>query len=178
MIAKPTVLWSEERIRARVAELGREIGTAYAGREICVVGLVKSSLVFTADLIRSIPAELTCHLVVVHLGEPAAAGAQREIIYESDAPYAGRHVLLIDDIVDTGITLSFILDHIRERGPASLRTCVLVDKPADRKVEVRPDWSAFTLEEGQDGFLVGYGLDFQERHRGLPYIGIIPRPPA
>jgi len=169
------VLFSEERIRGRVAELGREIGATYVGQEICVVGLIKSSLVFMADLIRALPADLTCHLLRVKQGE-AGGVLPREIVYVSDEiPYENRDVLLIDDVVDTGITLSFILDHIRERRPRSLRTCVLIDKPGERKIEVRPDWSAFTLESGPDGFVVGYGLDYQERFRGLPYIGVVPR---
>lgn len=175
MNANAAVLFSEERIRGRVAELGREIGAAYGGQEICVVGLIKSSLVFMADLIRALPADLTCHLLRVKQGA-SGEGAPREIVYVTDEiPYEGKDVLLIDDVVDTGITLSFILEHIRERRPKSLRTCVLIDKPGDRKIEVRPDWSAFTLEGGPDGFVVGYGLDYQERLRGLPYIGIVPR---
>lgn len=169
------VLFSEERIRGRVAELGREIGAIYGGRDICVVGLIKSSVVFMADLIRALPADLTCHLLWVKLGE-GGTSEPREIVYVSDEiPYEARDVLLIDDVVDTGITLSFIQEHIRERRPSSLRTCVLIDKPGERKTEVRPDWSAFTLDSGPDGFVVGYGLDYQERYRGLPYIGVVPR---
>jgi hypoxanthine phosphoribosyltransferase len=177
MSAKPVVLFGEERVRERVAALGREIGVEYAGREICVVGLIKSSLVFMADLIRAIPSELTCHLLRVRQAGPGGA-SPHELVYVSEIPYEGRDVLLIDDVLDTGITLNFILDHIRDRSPRSLRTCVLIDKPGERKAEVRPDWTAFTLEEGLDGFLVGYGLDYQERYRGLPYIGTIPKPAA
>ena len=175
MSAKPVVLFGEERVRDRVSALGREIGVAYAGREICVVGLIKSSLVFMADLIRAIPSDLTCHLLRVRQG---SGTTPHELVYVSEIPYEGRDVLLLDDVLDTGITLNFILDHIRDHSPRSLRTCVLIDKPGDRKTEVRPDWTAFTLEEGLDGFLVGYGLDHQERYRGLPYIGTIPRPAA
>jgi hypoxanthine phosphoribosyltransferase len=90
-------------------------------------------------------------------------------------PYHGRDILLLADIVDTGITLNFLLEHIREQGPGSLRVAAIIDKPGERKIDANPDWALFTLNEPLDRFLVGYGLDFQESYRGLPYIGTIPR---
>jgi hypoxanthine phosphoribosyltransferase len=91
--------------------------------------------------------------------------------------YAGRNILLLDDIVDTGVTLSYVLSHIKEHRPKSLRVCALIDKPRERKVDLVPDFALFRLEELPEGrFLVGYGLDFEEAYRGLPYIGTIPRP--
>ena len=98
-------------------------------------------------------------------------------MYSATIPYEGRDILLLDDIVDTGITLNFLLDHIQEQKPRSLKVCALIDKPGERKIDVHPDWSAFTLEKTPpDRFLVGYGLDYAESYRGLPYIGTIPRP--
>jgi hypoxanthine phosphoribosyltransferase len=176
---KVEVLFTEEEIARRVAELGEEIGRAFAGREVCVLGLMKGSLVFMADLIRRIPLDLSVHLVrVTSQRERAAGRVLTEIVYSTTAvPLEGRHVLLIDDVVDTGITLSYLLGHIHEQGAASLRVCTLVDKPGSRKIGVHPDWAAFTLKEPLPGrFLVGYGLDWQERFRGLPFIGTIPRP--
>jgi hypoxanthine phosphoribosyltransferase len=171
---RPKVVWSEEQIRERVRVLGGEIGKAFDGREIAVVGLMKSCLVFMADLIRTIPLDMTCHLLRASSLRDGGAG-RTDIIYESPIPYTGRDVLIVDDIVDTGITLNFLLDHIREHRPATLRVCALVDKPGDRKVDVHLDWAAFTLEGTPDGFLVGYGLDHEESYRGLPYIGTSPR---
>jgi hypoxanthine phosphoribosyltransferase len=177
MREKPAVLFSQDEIRARVAALGAEVGKTYRGEEICVVGLMKSCMVFMADMIRSIPLEMTCHfLQSSSLRELEAGATCTDIIYSSDIPYEGRHVLLLDDIIDTGITLSFLLDHIREHKPRSLRVCVLIDKPGERKVDLHPDWAAFTLNEPLRRFIVGYGLDFDEHHRELPYLGTIPLP--
>jgi hypoxanthine phosphoribosyltransferase len=178
----PPVLYSQEQVAARLRELGAQIGAEFAGREVCVIGLIKSCMVFMADLVRVLPLDLTCHFLrVSSLREEGSAGMVTDIVFSTEIAYEGRHILLLDDVVDTGITLSFLLDHIRERGPASLKVCALVDKPADRKVEVQVDWAAFTLKEpGGDRFLVGYGLDYAEHYRGLPYIGTIlrPGPPA
>lgn len=172
------VLYTEEQIARRVAELGEEVARAFAGKEICVLGLMKGSLVFLADLIRKIPLDLTVHLVRVSSHREQAAGrVMTEIVYSTAVPLEGKHVLLVDDIVDTGITLSYLLAHIHEHGPASLRVCALVDKPEARKIDVHPDWAAFPrVEAPSDRFLVGYGLDWMERFRGLPFIGTIPSP--
>jgi hypoxanthine phosphoribosyltransferase len=175
---KPDVLYSEERIRARIRAMGAEIGEAYADRELVVIGLMKSCLVFMADMIRAIPLDLTCHLLRVSSGpEDGPAQARTEILFSTNIPYVDRDILLLDDIVDTGITLNFLLENMREKGPRSLKVCALINKPLERKINVHPDWSAFTLDEAASkGFLVGYGLDYAESFRGLPYIGTIPRP--
>jgi len=173
-----SVLFTEEQIARRVADLGEEVTRAFAGREICVLGLMKSSLVFMADLIRRIPLDLTMHLVrVTSQREQAAGRVLTEIVFSTSVPLEGKDVLLVDDIVDTGVTLSYLLAHIHELGPASLRVCALVDKPEARKIDVHPDWTAFPVHEPMaDRFLVGYGLDWMERFRGLPFIGTIARP--
>jgi hypoxanthine phosphoribosyltransferase len=139
---------------------------------------MKGSLVFMADLIRRIPLDLTFHLVrVTSQREQAAGRILTEIVYSTSVPLEGKDVLLVDDIVDTGIMLSYLLAHIHEHAPASLRVCALVDKPEARKIDVHPDWTAFPVHEPMaDRFLVGYGLDWMERFRGLPFIGTIPRP--
>ena len=175
-----SVLFTEEQIAHRVAELGEEITKAFAGRSLCVLGLMKGSLVFMADLIRRIPLDLTVHLVRVTTQREQAAGrVLTEIVFSTPAPLEGKHVLLVDDIVDTGITLAYLLAHIHEHAPASLRVCALVDKPESRKIDVHPDWTAFPVHEPMaDRFLVGYGLGWMERFRGLPFIGTIPRPAA
>jgi hypoxanthine phosphoribosyltransferase len=172
------VLYPETEIEKRVAELGAAVAREFPGREICVLGLMNGSIVFMADLIRRIPLDLTMHLVRVSSHhEATATRVMTEIAYATAVPLQGRHVLVVADIVDTGITLSYLLGHIHELGPTSLRVVALVDKPYARKIDVHPDWAAFTVREPlDDRFLVGYGLDWMERYRGLPFIGTIARP--
>jgi hypoxanthine phosphoribosyltransferase len=170
------VLWSAEQIRQRVSELGSEITNTFDGHDLHVVTLLKGGMVFMADLIRQIPLDTTCHFLRVASNQDKGA-VRTDIVYSTEIAYAGRNVLILDDIVDTGITLAFLLEHIREQKPQSLKVCTLVDKPGERKIDVHPDWAAFTLADPMtDRFLVGYGLDFAERYRGLPFIGTIPRP--
>jgi hypoxanthine phosphoribosyltransferase len=175
-----TVLFDERRIAARVAELGREINTALEGRQVTVVAMMKGGLVFAADLIRALPLDLTCHFLRSSALRDQGAARRTDIVFSTDVPYGGRDILLLESVVDTGITLNFLLDHIREHEPRSLRVCALVDKPSERKIDVPVDWAAFTLNEPlPDGrFIVGYGLDYAERYRGLPFMGTIPRPAA
>jgi hypoxanthine phosphoribosyltransferase len=177
---RPAVLFSEDEIARRVEAVGAKIGELCAGREVHVVVLLKSCLVFMADLIRAIPGDLSVHLLRVEAQDEAGAQPPRtEFIYSMPIDYTGKDILLLDDIVDTGVTLSYVLGHIREHKPKSLRVCALIDKPQERKVDVRPDFSLFSLDGPlEDRFLVGYGLDFEESYRGLPYIGTIPRPSA
>jgi hypoxanthine phosphoribosyltransferase len=178
-LPKPDVLFSEAEIARRIGEIGREIGQSFAGGDLCVVGLMKSCMIFMADLVRQIPLDLTCHFLEASSLRDQGAGAMRtEIVYSTEIPYEGRNILLLDDIIDTGITLNFLLDHIRERRPRSLKVGALIDKPGDRKIDAHPDWAAFTIKEPlKDGrFIVGYGLDHAEDYRGLPYLGTIPRP--
>jgi hypoxanthine phosphoribosyltransferase len=176
MMEKPAVLFSAEQIERRVRELGAEIARAYAGEEIAVVGLMKSCLVFMADLIRAIPLDLTVHMV--RATQSGKGGT--EIVYSAEVPYAGRHILLIDDIVDTGVTLGYLVDHIKDHSPKSLKVVALIDNVKQRKLDVAVDWSAFELTDSLRRFIVGYGLDWAEQYRGLPYLGTIsqPAPPA
>jgi hypoxanthine phosphoribosyltransferase len=175
---RPKALFTPEQIAARIRQIGAEVARDFDGKEICVVGLIKSCMVFMADLVRAIPLDMTCHFLrVSSLREDSGGTARTDIVYSTEIAYEDRHILLLDDIIDTGITLNFLLDHIRERRPRSLKVAALIDKPGDRKIEVQVDWAAFTVKEPLgDKFLVGYGLDYAEHYRGLPYIGTIPRP--
>jgi hypoxanthine phosphoribosyltransferase len=175
----PELLFTEVQIDERIGTLGAEVSRAFTGSEIAVVGLMKGCVVFMADLIRCIPLETTCHFLRVASHRDQAMGSMRtDIVYSTEIPYEGRDILLLDSIVDTGITLNFLLDHIREHKPKSLKVCALIDKPGERKIDVNPDFAAFTLHEPLDRFIVGYGLDHLENYRGLPYLGTIPRPAA
>jgi hypoxanthine phosphoribosyltransferase len=174
-LPKPDVLYSEEQIRRRIAEIASEVAQQFAGQDLCVVALMKSCMVFMADLIRAVPLDTTCHFLrVTSLRDEGAV--RTDIVYSTEIPYEGRNILLLDDIVDTGITLSFLADHIRERKPRSLKVAVLIDKPGERKIDVHPDWAAFTAAGPSERFIVGYGLDHADGYRGLPYLGTIPRP--
>lgn len=178
---KPTaeVLFPPDAIARRINALGAEIGRAYQGKELCVVGIMKSCLVLMADLIRQIPTPTTCHFLrSTSVREENAGSMRTDIVYSAEIPYEGRHILLLEGVVDTGITLNFLVDHIRERQPASFKVCALVDKPRERKVNVHPDWAAFTVdaEVPDDRFIVGYGLDWKDDYRGLAHLGTIPRP--
>ena len=176
---KADVLYSEEQIAGRVAELGAEITRAFEGRPLCVLGLMSGSVVFMADLVRRISLDLTFHLVRVSVHREREAGIVRtEISYATNFPLEDQDVLLVEDVVDTGITLSYLQGHVHELGAKSLKVCALVDKPGARKIDVNPDWAAFTLSDPpSDRFLVGYGLGWQGRYRALPYVGTIPQPP-
>jgi hypoxanthine phosphoribosyltransferase len=177
---KPAVLFDEKTIARRVSEVGQEVTRAYEGREVCVVGLMKSGLCFMADMIRQLPLDMTCHMLrsASLRGVETGGSPRTDIVFSAEIPYDGRDILLLDGVLDTGITLNFLLDHIRERHARSLRVCTLIDKPTERKIDVRPDWALFTLKEPlPDGrFIVGYGLDYLEHYRGLSYLGTIPRP--
>lgn len=175
-----TVLYDEKQIAARVAELGREITQAFEGRQVTVVAMMKGGLVFAADLIRTVPLDLTCHFLRSSALRDQGAARRTDIVFSTDVPYEGRDILLLESVVDTGITLNFLLENIREHRPGSLRVCALVDKPSERKIDVPVDWAAFTLSEPlpEGRFIVGYGLDYAERYRGLPFMGTIPRPAA
>jgi hypoxanthine phosphoribosyltransferase len=173
----PDVLFNEDQIRTRVREIGREVTQAFSGKQVCVVGLMKSCLLFMADLVRNVPLDMSCHfLSATSLRDEGHGSVRTDIVYSAEVPYAGRDILLLADIVDTGITLNYLLDHIREQRPASLRVAAIIDKPGTRKIDVHPDWALFTLDAPLDRFLVGYGLDYRESYRGLPFIGTIPRP--
>ncbi len=177
MKERPVVLYSEDEVRARIAGIGAEVTRVFDGREIHMVGLMKSCLLFMADLVRQIPLDVSCHFLrATSLREQGLGPVRTDIVYSTEIPYDGKHILLLADIIDTGITLNFLLDHIRERNPADLKVCTIIDKPGDRKIDVHPDWAVFTIKEPTDRFLVGYGLDYCESYRGLPYIGTIPRP--
>lgn len=173
----PTVLFSREQLASRIEAMGRQIAEAYAGEELVVVGLLKNSLVFMADLMRAIPAPFRSYtLRVVQIAEARGGASTLQILYGAGVPVEGQNVLLLDDVVDTGVTLAYVRDHMATRRPKTLRTAVLIDRTEPRKTQITPEWSAFRIEEFQDNrFLVGYGLDHNDYYRGLPFVGVLPR---
>ncbi len=164
-------LFTAEQIAARVRELGEEITRDYTGRPLVLIAVLKGSFVFTADLMRTIPLPLrTDFLGTRSYGEGTESSGVVQITQDLSRPIEGEDVVIVEDIVDTGLTLSHLLDLLRTRRPASLRVCALLHKPSRSRVQVKVDYLGFTIE---DKFVVGYGLDWAERHRNLPFIGIV-----
>lgn len=162
-------MFSADAIAARIAELGPAIRAASGDEPITAICVLKGSVIFAADLVRAIPGDV--HLEF--LGVSSYAGTQStghvQITHDLRASIAGRHCLVIEDIVDTGLTLHYLLGQLRARDPASLRVASLLDKPSRRRVAVEPDFVGFTIP---DAFVIGYGLDLDERYRNLPYVAI------
>ena len=169
------VLLSEDVLRARIRELGAQITRDYAGRRLLVVGVLKGSLIFMADLLRAIGSEVDVHvdfLAVSSYAGTASTGTVRVLLDLRENP-EGRDVLVVEDIVDTGLTLSSLTETLRARKPRSLEVCTLLDKPECRKTAFQPKYSGFKIP---NEFVVGFGLDYDERYRQLPYVGILRTP--
>ncbi len=165
------ILLSEEQIGERVTELGRELVGAFADRDPVLVSVLKGSLVFLADLMRAMEMPVSIDLMEVSsYGAGTETSGQVRIIKDLSQPIAGRHVIVVEDIIDTGLTLNYLLRYLADKGPASISIVCLLDKPARRLAEVPIDFRGFTIP---DRFVIGYGLDYDERYRNLPYIGVL-----
>jgi hypoxanthine phosphoribosyltransferase len=167
-----SVMLSAEQIAARVRELGAQITHDYGDRRLVLVSVLKGSFVFTADLARAIdiPNVRIEFLGVRSYGEGTSTSGVVQITQDLVRPIEGEDVLVVEDIVDTGLTIAHLLELFRTRHPASLKVCSLLHKPARTKIEVPIHYLGFTIE---DRFVVGYGLDWAERYRNLPYIGVV-----
>jgi hypoxanthine phosphoribosyltransferase len=169
--APPPPLISAQDIAARVRGLAREIAVGIPSGTIHVVAVLRGAFVFAADLIRTLPRDVRCDFLAVRsYGSATETSGVVEITHDLGLPITGEHVLLVEDIVDTGLTLRHLLDLLATRQPASLHVCVLLNKPARRQTEVPVDFVGF---EVPDCFLVGYGLDHDQRYRNLPYVGVL-----
>ena len=168
---KVETLISESEIQERVASLGRQIEADYRGKPLTIVAVLTGSLIMLADLIRQIRIPLRIALIQASSYRGATTTATTLVINESFAPdVAGRDVLLLDDILDTGQTLSALVRHLADRGARSVRTAVLLRKIGRQEVPLEPDYCGFTIP---DAFVVGYGLDFNDDYRHLPYVGVL-----
>jgi hypoxanthine phosphoribosyltransferase len=162
------VLFGREDIRRRVEELGRTITGEYVGRKPVLVSVLKGGAMFLADLIRAIDLPLEAHFMAIsRYGEAEESMGRVQILLDVDIDLADRHVVLVEDIVDTGLTSRYLLSVLRSRAPATLELCTLLDKSARRIVPLTPRYAGFDCP---DAFVVGYGLDYQERYRNLPDI--------
>ena len=165
------VLVSEAEMQAKIKELGAQISQDYAGKDLVVVGILKGAALFTSDLFRAItiPAELDFMRISSYGAATKSTGVHR-VLLDLDYTLEGRHVLIVEDIVDTGLTIKFLKEYLIQRGPASLKVASLLDKPTRRKVDVTIDYRGF---EVPDFFVVGSGLDFGEKYRNLRDICVL-----
>ena len=166
------ILLSEETIRRRVEELGKLLTEEYAGKDPVVVGVLKGVVVFYSDMIRQI--KVPCQMDFMWLSSYSGTNSTGELIVRRDVSVdiKDRHVLILEDIYDTGTSLDFTYRHLMSKGPASLKICTLLDKPERRKpgITLKPDYVGFTIP---NAFVVGYGLDYNEHFRNLPYVGVL-----
>lgn len=169
---EPAVLLTEEAIRRRVAELARRISSDYAGvEELLLVGILRGCFIFLADLSRLLTVPRSVDFIAVSsYGKSATSTGAVRLIMDLRTEIAGKHVLIVDDIVDTGYTLQYLFNALKPRMPASLKTCVLLRKPELFKMDWKIDYLGFDIP---DIWVVGYGLDYADRHRTLPYIGTV-----
>ncbi len=164
-------LFSEEAIDARIRELGAQISRDYAGKKLHLICVLKGSSFFTCELAKriTVPVYLDFMSVSSYGSETTSSGVVK-IVKDLDSPLKGKDVIVVEDIVDTGHTLSYLMGMLKGREPASLRLCTLLDKPERRVAEVFVDYIGFTIP---DKFIVGYGLDYDQKYRNLPYIGTV-----
>ncbi len=165
------VLFTEEQIQARIAELGARIAEDYHDKQPVLVGALKGVMFFMADLLRHIPIPLEVDFIAIASYSPELRdrGVVR-LIKDLGIPISGRHVIFVEDVVDTGLTMNYLLNHLRARQPASLEVCALFDKPKRRLIDLPIRYKGFELP---DRYAVGYGLDFREKYRNLPFVGLL-----
>ncbi|MEW9123934.1 MAG: hypoxanthine phosphoribosyltransferase [Thermotaleaceae bacterium] len=162
------ILFSREDIHKRVKELGQQIAADYQGKKLLVVSLLKGSFIFTADLVREIEAPVKiAFMATSSYGHETETTGQVNILYDIQESIEGYDVLVVDDIADTGLTMKFVLDHLAKKKPASIKNCVLLDKPSRRKTLLEPDYVGYTIP---DKFIVGYGLNYGDYYRNVPYV--------
>lgn len=165
------ILFSEEKIASIVRNMGRQISEDYVGKNLFMVSVLKGSLLFMADLMRAVTIPCSIDfLSVSSYGNGTASSGEVRILKDLDCSLEGKDLLVVEDILDSGVTLSFLLRTLSARKPASIRLCTFLDKPERRQVEIHPDYVGAVVP---DKFIVGYGLDYAERYRNLPYIGVL-----
>jgi hypoxanthine phosphoribosyltransferase len=170
------ILISEEAIQNRIKELGAQIARDYAGRNPLLIGVLKGATFFLSDLLRAIDIPLGIEFIAISsYGSSTRTSGEVRILKDLDVPIEGRHIIVVEDIVDTGLTLSYLLANLKSRGAESVKLVALLDKYERREREVPIDYLGFRIP---DHFVVGYGLDFAERYRNLPYIAVLKNPEA
>ena len=169
-----SVLFSQQQIQDRIKELGAQITHDYAGRNPLLIGVLKGACFFLSDLMRAIDTRLSIEFMAISsYGSSTRTSGEVRIMKDLDVPVEGREILVVEDIVDTGLTLSYLLANLKSRGAASVKLAALLDKFERREKEVKIDYLGFKIP---DEFVVGYGLDFAERYRNLPFIAVLKNP--
>lgn len=162
------IVFSNEEIQAKIVEMGKQITKEYEGESILVVSLLKGSFIFTADLVRSIDVPVQIEFMTTSsYGDGEESTGKVNIVSDLNTNIEGRHVLIVDDIMDSGLTMQVIANHLKSFNPKTVKTCVLLDKPERRKVDMTPDYCGFVIP---DLFIVGYGLNYGDFYRNIPYI--------
>ena len=164
------ILVSEQQLRDKVAELGAAISRDYAGRDLLLVSILKGAVVFMADLMRAVTIPCGIDFMVVSSYGGATTTGLVKIIKDLDQDLTGKDVLIVEDILDTGVTLSHLVPMLQMRNPNSVRICAILSKPSRRQADIEPDYKGFDVP---DEFVVGYGLDYDEKYRNLPYVGVL-----
>ena len=164
------ILLTEEQIHQKVAEIGKQISEDYAGKNPIFVGVLKGCFIFMADLMRTVEVPCSMDFMAVSSYKGTTSTGAVSINKDLSEDIAGRHVILVEDILDSGVTLNYLKQYLSVRKPASIRIATLLDKPARRKADIFADYACFDVP---DAFVVGYGLDYNERYRNLPYIGVL-----
>jgi hypoxanthine phosphoribosyltransferase len=163
-------LFTREEIQRKIHELGSRISTEYAEKDLLVVGVLKGALFFMSDLLRSL--RISVRMDFIHCTSSASKSCSPvTMLADMKEDIRGKDVLLVEDIIDSGVTIDYLKKMLLDRGPASLKVCVLLDKPDRRKVQIEADYAGFRIP---NKYVVGYGLDYQDRYRNLPYIAVLP----
>ncbi len=166
-----TVLITEEQIKARAKEIGMQISEEFAGEEVMLIGILKGATLWMADVMKNITLDCTIDFMACSsYGSSTKTSGVVKINKDLDSDIEGKNVIIVEDIVDSGITLSYLEKYLANRGPKALRLCTLLDKPAGRRSEVQPDYVGFEVD---DLFIIGYGLDYDQKYRNLPYISYL-----
>ena len=163
------ILFTQEQLAERVAELGREISADYRGKQPLFVGILRGCVMFYADLLRAVSVDCNMDFMCVSSYCGTSSTGEVRTMLDLRESIKGRHVIIVEDIVDTGLTLDYLMKNLKNRGAASIEICCLLDKPANRKVDMSPKYIGFQIE---NEFVIGYGLDYNELYRNLPYIGV------
>lgn len=171
MAERIEVLLSEEEVERRIQEIGDQISRDYAGKQVHLVCVLKGGSFFMCELAKRITVPVSIDFMSVSsYGKDTKSSGVVRIVKDLDEPLAGRHVLVVEDIVDSGRTLSYLLEMLKDRGPEDVQLCTLLDKPSRRVVDIRADYTGFEIP---DEFVVGYGLDYDQKYRNLPYVGMV-----
>ena len=163
------VLFSEEQLAKRVVELGRQISADYLGKMQLFVGILRGCILFYSDLMKNISVDCNMDFMCLSSYSGTSSTGQVRTMLDLRESIKGRHVVVVEDIVDTGLTLNYLMGNLKNRGAASIEICCLLDKPCNRKADIHPKYVGFTVG---DEFVIGYGLDYNELYRNLPFIGV------